>query len=108
MATNHMKSLSTTELRLHLGKILSDLTRNRKPIFVERGGEAIAVLLSVSEYQRMKDRNGGTQPEAGRALALQAFGMWAERVDLDEWLNAGRARWRSEWQNDLLPLIQLL
>lgn len=44
---------TTTEVRRNLTSIVQQLRKKRKPAFIESGGESVAVLLSVSEYERL-------------------------------------------------------
>lgn len=44
---------TTTEVRRNLTSIVRQLRKKRKPAFIKSGGESVAVLLSVSEYERL-------------------------------------------------------
>lgn len=46
-----MKSINALELRQSLGKILRSLERDGQPVFIERRGEAAAVLISLKDYR---------------------------------------------------------
>ena len=44
--------LTTTELRRNLTAIVQKIRRKSEPAIIQRGGEAVAVLLPMSEYER--------------------------------------------------------
>lgn len=90
------KILSAKEVKVRFERVLNEIRRTGGPITIERGGRAIAVILSVDKFKRLAPR--ARRPKARRDLALAAFGMWSTRRDIDdEWLVRGRARWQSEW-----------
>ncbi|MBI4315313.1 MAG: type II toxin-antitoxin system Phd/YefM family antitoxin [Chloroflexi bacterium] len=98
MTTKNGRVLAATEVKNRFGQVLSEVRRTGGPIVVQRGGKPVAVILSIESYERLRPKR--TQANR-RDAALAAFGMWAERADIDdEWLARGRARWRSEWQNE--------
>jgi prevent-host-death family protein len=98
MTTKNGRVLAATEVKNRFGQVLSEIRRTGGPIVVQRGGKPVAVILSIESYERLRPKR--TQANR-RDAALAAFGMWAERADIDdEWLARGRARWRSEWQNE--------
>lgn len=61
-----MESIPYSEVRAHLAETLSELARRDEPIVISRRGEPAAVLMSVTQYQRLV---GGQQGFAG-ALAV--------------------------------------
>jgi len=93
-----LKYLPATEVKNRFGRVLREVTKTGGPIYVERDGKPVAVILSVREYERTR-RVSLSRDKA--ELARNAFGMWANRTDIDdEWLAEGRAHWESEWEND--------
>ena len=48
------RTVSATEARIHLGELLDDIERN-EAIMAERQGTALAVIVSTSEYHRLRD-----------------------------------------------------
>ena len=93
-----LKYLPATEVKNRFGRVLREVTKTGGPIYVERDGKPVAVILSVREYERT--RRVPLDPDKAE-LARNAFGMWANRADIDsDWVSAGRARWESEWQDD--------
>lgn len=99
MTTKNGRVLAATEVKNRFGKVLGEIARTGGPIVIERGGRAVAVILSMESFERLSLRSARAKDR--RVLALAAFGMWADRADIDdEWLARGRARWRSEWQNE--------
>lgn len=92
------KYLPATEVKNRFGRVLREVTKTGGPIYVERDGKPVAVILSVREYERTR-RVPLTADKA--ELARNAFGMWASRTDIDDqWVNEGRSRWESEWEDD--------
>jgi len=93
-----LKYLPATEVKNRFGRVLREVTKTGGPIYVERDGKPVAVILSVREYERTRRV---PLPADKAELARNAFGMWANRTDIDaDWVNAGRARWESEWGDD--------
>lgn len=43
---------TTTELRRNLKAIVQKIRRKREPAIIQSGGESVAVLLPMSEYER--------------------------------------------------------
>lgn len=46
-----MKAVNALELRQALGRILRSLERDGAPVFIERRGQAAAVLISLKDYR---------------------------------------------------------
>lgn len=93
-----LKYLPATEVKNRFGRVLREVTKTGGPIYVERDGKPVAVILSVREYERTRRV---LLPADKAKLARDAFGMWANRADIDDkWIAEGRARWESEWGND--------
>ena len=93
-----LKYLPATEVKNRFGRVLREVTKTGGPIYVERDGKPVAVILSVREYERTRRI---PLPADKTKLVRDAFGMWAERTDIDEeWIAEGRARWESEWEDD--------
>ncbi|MFZ5820310.1 MAG: type II toxin-antitoxin system Phd/YefM family antitoxin [Chloroflexota bacterium] len=85
-----VKYLPATEVKNRFGRVLREVTRTGGPIYVERGGKPVAVILDVREYERSL-REGASPAKTG--LEESAFGMWAGRDDIgDEWIAEGRKR----------------
>lgn len=97
MAEDWIRTLSATEAKNRFGAILREIARTGGPILVERDGQAVAVILSIHTYEEAC--HPAHSPMARQQGLLQsAFGMWAERDDIDDdWLERDRERWRSEW-----------
>lgn len=47
------RTMSATEARVHFGELLRDVNENGQTVFVERGGQTKAVVLSLDEYRRL-------------------------------------------------------
>lgn len=46
-------TFTTTEVRRNLTSIVRDLRKKRKSAIIQSGGESVAVLLSMPEYERL-------------------------------------------------------
>lgn len=52
--------------------------------------------MGMEAFERLCLKTARTKDH--RALALEAFGMWANRVDIDEArAKRSHARWKSKW-----------
>jgi prevent-host-death family protein len=93
-----LKYLPATEVKNRFGRVLREVAKTGGPIYVERDGKPVAVILSVREYERTRR----VPLAADKAeLARSAFGMWADRADIeDDWITEGRSRWESKWGDD--------
>jgi len=92
-----IKYLPATEAKNRFGRVLREVTASGGPIYIQRGGKPVAVILSIREYER--SRRVKLSPKKAQALR-DVFGMWAKRADIDDnWLNSGRAKWESDWTN---------
>jgi prevent-host-death family protein len=63
---------TTTELRRNLTAIVRKIRRQREPAIIQSGGEAVAVLLPISEYERYL-----------RYQRLSAFDKFARKIGRD-------------------------
>lgn len=92
-----VKYLPATEVKNRFGRYLREVTRTGGPIYVERDGKPVAVIINVREYERTRRT---AAPPADNSLVNAVFGMWANRDDIgEEWGTAGRARWESDWNS---------
>ena len=95
MVARRERTLPATEVKNRFGQVLREVARTGGPIVIERGGRAVAVILSAERFERLQPLK---QTSRRQALAEEAFGMWSERADIDdEWLKRGREQWQSEW-----------
>ncbi|RJP56083.1 MAG: type II toxin-antitoxin system Phd/YefM family antitoxin [Anaerolineaceae bacterium] len=92
-----VKYLPATEVKNRFGRVLREVAKSGGPIYVERDGKSVAVILSVREYERTKRVR---LSPAKAAMVRNVFGMWMERADITEdWVGECRARWESDWKN---------
>lgn len=47
------RTISATEARVHFGEIVRSANETNQPIFIEKAGKEVAVLLSPYEYRRL-------------------------------------------------------
>jgi prevent-host-death family protein len=94
-----LRTLPATEVKNRFGRVLRDVSKSGGPILIERDGKPVAVIMGIEQYEAISKR---PLPDTDKKnLAREAFGMWANREDLDdEWLKAGRDRWYSTWQKN--------
>ncbi len=96
MTVSNGRVLTATEVKNRFGRVLQEIARTGGPILVERNGKVVAVILSATSFERL--RPSARALSERRKLAMEAFGMWSKRADIDEdWLARGRSRWYSEW-----------
>lgn len=92
-----IKYLPATEVKNRFGRVLREVAKSGGPIYIERDGKSVAVILSVREYERA--RRAKLTPRKTELLR-GAFGMWAGRSDInEEWLKESRTKWESDWKN---------
>jgi prevent-host-death family protein len=89
------KTLSATAVRNRFGRVLREISQMDGPIIVERDGKPFAVIVSIAAYTRLQPKADPTEEQ--RALLESAFGLWAQRPDIDaEWLAGSRSRRESQ------------
>lgn len=92
-----IKYLPATEVKNRFGRVLREVAKSGGPIYIERDGKSVAVILSVREYERT--RRVKLSPKKAE-LTRSVFGLWTNRNDInDDWLKEGRAKWESGWEN---------
>lgn len=90
------RTVSATEAKNRFGRVLKEVAQTDGPIYIERDGQPVAVMISVRAYEQL--HLPGIKNAEQAALVAESFGMWAYRHDLDEaWLQDGRSRWHSAW-----------
>jgi prevent-host-death family protein len=95
--TMAIKYVPATEAKNRFGRVLREVTTTGGPIYIQRDGKPVAVILSIREYERT--RRAKLTPKRMEMLR-GAFGMWADRADIDDnWLKESRAQWESDWKN---------
>jgi len=88
--------VTATEAKNNLGRIIRLARRTGKPVWIENRKEPVAVVISVEAFERYRKTRGRPTEQARRA-----FGLWADRTDLDDaWLAQGRQHWRSRWKEN--------
>ena len=84
-----IKSLPANDVKNRFERVLREIARSGGPVYVERDGKSVVVILSVREYEGGK--RATLTPKKTESLR-DVFGMWAERADInDDWLKESRA-----------------
>ena len=65
-----MDSIPYSQIRAHLAETLKKLEVREEPVYISRRGEPAGVLMSVAQYQRLREGQGGFG---------QAMLAWRER-----------------------------
>jgi len=75
-----MKRVAATEAKNRLGAILDEA--QRQPVVIRRQNRDIAVVISMADYERLRDGNIAALLEARRQLAAEAAarGLTARRL----------------------------
>lgn len=88
------RQIGTTELRQRLTDVIQAVKEEKVAYVVETFGRPQVVIVGVDAYRRLQNNN----PQRV-AVAKTAFGMWANRDDIDDaWLSRNRQQWYSTWQ----------
>ena len=85
------RHITATEARVHLGQVIEEIRAGSAPIYVEKGGEAVLVMLSPAEYERLagQDQDVWSRIEAiRREVAARTGG--APIGNVDDMINVGR------------------
>lgn len=92
--------IGATELRQKLTDVIQTIREENATYVVETFGRPQVVIMGLEEYERLrKFRREALREKTTEARV--AFGMWADRADIDdEWL-ARRRRWSSTWSEDM-------
>jgi prevent-host-death family protein len=93
------RPIGATELRQKLTDVIQSVREQNAAYIVETFGRPQVVIIGLDEYRRLQAFRRTALGEKTE-LARSAFGMWAERDDIDEdWL-ARQRRWVSAWNED--------
>lgn len=93
-----MKTIPATEAKNRFGKVLREISQTGEPILINKDGKPVAVIVEVGAYEKLQNKPLQTKD---KQLALEAFGMWQDRDDLNEdWLEKGRNQWESKWRDE--------
>ena len=65
-----MKKVTATEAKNRLGAVLDDA--QREPVIIQRQDRDVAVVISMSEFERIRTSNVAAFLEASKALAAEA------------------------------------
>lgn len=68
---------------------------NKINYVTDKDGQVIAVQIDITVWKQILTH----LQNAGEITAEQAFGLWKDRIDIDdEWLENSRKQWESDWQ----------
>jgi prevent-host-death family protein len=92
--------IGATELRQRLTDVIQRVREEKATYVVETFGRPQVVIIGIEEYERLQVfRRIALQDKV--ELARAAFGMWADRNDIDDtWLARSRSQWRSDWSEE--------
>ena len=82
-----MKTVAATEMKQRLGQYLAAALV--EPVVVEKSGQPVAVMLSVSEYERLRALEDAHWGERARLAEQSGFAGYEETIrQIQERLNA--------------------
>lgn len=87
------RAISATEARVHFGEVVRSANETNEPIFIEKAGKEVAVLLSPAEYRRL---TGTDKKEDWWELVLESQRLFAKNrkpgieMDVAELIRADR------------------
>ncbi len=90
------RTVSATEARVHFGELLDGIADGGDPVIVERGGQPLAVVVSLREWQQLQRRRDHRWATAMTALEEhwsaigEKYGDSLDRIDVEEEIRAGR------------------
>jgi prevent-host-death family protein len=86
--------MSATQVRMHFGEVMRRVSSEGEPVIVERGGEPLVVVISLDDYERLRQaRTGELRPE--NQVALDWLDRWEKTP-----ASAG-PEWWDEFERDL-------
>lgn len=56
-----MQTITTMDLRKHMGHILDMVAENNEPVTISRANKPLAVILSIDEYEEKVQKKNRTQ-----------------------------------------------
>lgn len=97
------ESVSATHARIHFGEVMRHVVEKEEPIFVERSGKPLVVVLSVKSYEKLvgRQRNADvTTALDGLAASRLRRGATTRTDSINEIINDLREE-RHEWFNGM-------
>lgn len=82
-----MQTIPFTDVRAHLADTLRDLEGSNEPVFISRRGQPAAVLMSLSQYQRLASAGTGFGAALQRWREAYAAEMAEVPADFDPFAN---------------------
>ena len=70
------RTVSATEARIHFGELIQGVVEKQEAVIVEKSGKPQVVVVSVEEYERLKNR----QTEDNWQSALERLTRLRERI----------------------------
>lgn len=94
-----VKSVPATAAKNRFGSMLKEVSSSGEPLIIEKDGQPVAVIMSISAYEALQPKPTLSLTE--QELLDSVFGMWADRTDIDDnWLEEGRQQWESAWHDE--------
>lgn len=91
--------IGATELRQKLTDVIQTIREQNATYVVETFGRPQVVIMGLDEYRRLQNFRREALREKTES-AREAFGMWADRKDIDDdWLTRNR-RWLNTWSDE--------
>lgn len=90
------RQIGATELRQKLTDVIQSVREEKVTYVVETFGRPQVAIIDLNEYRRLLGFRRETLRDRMEA-AKSAFGMWAERDDIDNEWTARNRRWYSAW-----------
>lgn len=87
-----LRKMSATEARVHFGEVLRAVSESGDHIEVERGGQPIAVVISIEEYRALRE-SSHAEPELDwydQIKATHHLFKHLGHIDWAEEIRAGR------------------
>lgn len=78
-----MRSIAAKDAKTHFGALLD--SAQREPVIIQKHGRAVAVVLSVQEYNEMKHAQQRAEPAVGETQTDR--GQFTEDYSLEELIN---------------------
>jgi prevent-host-death family protein len=91
VAVKDSRHISATEARIHFGQFIDEIRNSPQPIFVEKAGEPVMVLISPAEYHRLAAQDADVWERISRIRASVSARTDGKGIDdADQLIDDGR------------------